>query len=217
MELDSAPPEHETTQVGTSRLRRICVVGSSGAGKTTLARQLAERLEIAHVELDALYWEPNWMEAPVERFRERVTAAVAGEAWVADGNYSKVRDLVWGRAGTLVWLDYSLPLVMRRLTARTLRRGLRREELWSGNRERLWNQLKPRDSILWFALTTYRRRRRQFTQTLAQPEYAHLRLLRFGTPRQTDAWLHSVPAARPEEAGDFTEPPTRKRHGSLQK
>lgn len=193
MELDTAHPTHESPPAEAPPLRRICVIGSSGAGKTTLARQLSKRLKIAHVELDALYWEPNWAEAPLERFRARVAAAVAGDAWVADGNYSKVRDLVWGRADTLVWLDYPLPLVMRRLTARTLRRGLLREELWSGNRERLWDQLNPRQSLLWFALTTYRRRRRQFPAALAQPEYAHLRLHRFRTPHETEAWLQSVP------------------------
>jgi len=101
--------------------RRIVVVGTTGSGKTTLAGELARRLEVPHVELDALHWEPGWTEAPTDLFRERVTHALSGEAWVADGNYSAVRDIVWSRADTIVWLDYSLPTMLYRLARRTFR------------------------------------------------------------------------------------------------
>jgi len=134
--------------------RRIVVVGTTGSGKTTLAGELARRLEVSHVELDALHWEPNWVEAPIGIFRERVIRAVSGGAWVADGNYSAVRDIVWSRADTIVWLDYSLPAILCRLTRRTFRRIFTREELWNGNRERIWVQFLSRDSIFLWALKT---------------------------------------------------------------
>lgn len=60
--------------------RRISVVGVTGAGKTTLARRLSDLLDVPHVELDALHWEPNWTPAPVDVFRDRVTEATAGDA-----------------------------------------------------------------------------------------------------------------------------------------
>src|SRR5438132_8383373 len=91
-------------------LRRVVVVGTSGSGKTTLAREIARRLSLPHVELDAVHWGPGWTEPPVELFRQRTQEALQGDRWVADGNYGKVRDLVWGRAEMLVWLDYALPL-----------------------------------------------------------------------------------------------------------
>ena len=93
--------------------RRIAVVGTSGSGKTTLAHRLAERLGIPHVELDALHWGPNWTPVAADLFRERVAQALSGEAWVVDGNYSRVRDIIWTRADTLVWLDYSWPVDAR--------------------------------------------------------------------------------------------------------
>src|SRR5437016_1896693 len=80
---------------------RIVVIGTSGSGKTTQARHLSERLGIPHVELDALHWVPGWTEAPTDALRERVTEALAGDAWLVDGNYSVVRDIVWPRADTV--------------------------------------------------------------------------------------------------------------------
>ncbi len=92
--------------------KRIAVIGTTGSGKTTLARQISNRLGIPHVELDALHWEPNWAEPSAEVFRDRVDRALRGDAWVVDGNYSIARDLIWTRAATIVWIDYALPLIL---------------------------------------------------------------------------------------------------------
>ena len=169
--------------------QRIVVVGSSGSGKTTLARRLAQRRGVPHIELDALNWEPHWTEAPLAVFRDRVTAALAGPAWVMDGNYSRVRDISWGRADTVVWLDYCLPRILWQLTRRTLYRAITREEMWSGNCESLRNALLSRDSILLWMLTHYRPIRRRYEQALTDPQYAHLRIIRHRSPRATARWL----------------------------
>ena len=110
--------------------RRISVIGTSGSGKTTTASQIARRLGIPHVELDALHWEADWTPATLDVFRKRVAQALGGDAWAVDGNYSKVRDIVWNRADTVVWLDYGLPVILWQLVHRTLRRSLTQEELW---------------------------------------------------------------------------------------
>ena len=166
--------------------RRINVVGTSGAGKTTFARALARRLGLPCVELDALNWEAGWVEADHEVFRERVAAATAPEAWVIDGNYSRVRDLVWARADTLVWLDFPRWVVTWRIVTRSLARIVRRTELWAGNRERLW-QLFSRDSIVWWSLSTYARRRRDYPALLAQ--HPHLQVIRLQSPAAARRWL----------------------------
>lgn len=167
---------------------RIAVVGSTGSGKTTLAWTLAQQLERPHVELDALHWGPNWQAAPLELFRQRVVVALDRPQWVADGNYSQVRDLVWTRADTVVWLDYPVRVILGRLLRRTARRVVTGEELWNGNREELRNAIS-RDSIILWALKTYRRRRREYPELLAQPEHAHLSDIRLRSPRETDQWL----------------------------
>ena len=170
--------------------RRIAVVGTSGSGKTTLAHQLAQRLGIRHIELDSIHWGPNWTPPPLEVFRDRVAEALNADAWATDGNYGKVRDIVWGRAGAVVWLDYSLPVVMGRVVKRTIHRTLTREELWNGNRERFWEALFSRDSIVRWALSTYGRRQREYPILFSRPEYAHLKVIRLQSPRAARGWLN---------------------------
>ena len=87
--------------------RRIVVVGTTGSGKTTVASQLSRLYQLLHVEMDALRHDPGWAEAPDDVFRERLARALADERWVADGNYSVARDVVWpaGAGGSLAGLS----------------------------------------------------------------------------------------------------------------
>jgi adenylate kinase family enzyme len=172
--------------------RRIAVIGVTGSGKTTLAQQLAAALQLAHVELDALHWGPGWTPTPADLFREKVGQALTAVAWVTDGNYSKVRDIVWQRADTVVWLDYPLPLILWRLLRRGVRRAGSQEPLWNGNRETWRGLFLSRDSLFLWALQSYGRRKREYPALLAQPAYAHLCLYHFHHPRQTARWLENV-------------------------
>jgi adenylate kinase family enzyme len=172
--------------------QRIVVVGTSGSGKTTLARKIAQILSIPHIELDALHWEPNWVQADLALFRQRTQEAIQGESWTLDGNYSKVRDLVWSRATTLIWLDYSFPLVMWRIITRTLRRTIAQQELWNGNRESFRQGFLSRESIIVWSFTTYHRRRREYPEHFARPEYSHLTIIRHPSPKATETWLAGI-------------------------
>jgi adenylate kinase family enzyme len=167
-------------------LRRINVVGTSGSGKTTFARSLAAHLGHPHVELDALNWGAKWTQATPEVMRQRVAEAVAGDRWVVDGNYSVSRDLLWARADTVVWLDFSRPVVTWRVMRRTFSRLVRRTEMWAGNRESL-RMMLSRNSIIWWSLRTYARRRRQYPALLAA--HPHLRVVRLRSPREAERWL----------------------------
>lgn len=157
-----------------------------------LAREISKRLEIPHIELDLLFWGPHWTEPPVEAFRERVARALTGEGWIVDGNYSKVRDIVWTRADTVIWLDYSLSVILARLARRAFQRVVSQEELWSGNRERLRTAVFSRNSLFVWALKTYRRRRREYPALPNRPEFAHLAMVRLRTPRAAETWLSTL-------------------------
>jgi adenylate kinase family enzyme len=144
-------------------VRRVSVVGSPGAGKSTLGRELAGVLGAPFLELDSVFHQPEWAPLPQQEFRAKVREATAANCWVIDGNYSAIRDLVWERADTVIWLDLPRLVVMRRLVWRTLRRVAMRQELWNGNRERWRNffSLDPEESIIawgWHKHPEYRAR-----------------------------------------------------------
>ena len=172
--------------------RRVAVVGTSGSGKTTFSRRLAARLEVPHVELDALFWLPDWQEPDLTAFREKAEAAIGDDGeWVVDGNYSRISDLVLGRADTVVWLDLPLRTCLWRTARRTVRRARSDEVLWGTNREQ-WSRLVGRDSLAWWVLTTHGRRRRENEERFADAAYAHLRVHRFRSNAQAESWLASI-------------------------
>ncbi len=173
--------------------RRIVVVGTTSSGKSTLAAQVAQKLGLDFVELDALHWEPRWTEAPNEVFRQRVDEATRSPGWVVAGNYKTVRDITWPRAQAVIWLDYPLRTVFWRLTRRTFTRWWTRELLWGTNREDLWEHFKlwSDESLFHWLFKTYWRRKREYPQLFALPENAHLQIIHFKTPQETDAWLNN--------------------------
>ena len=176
-------------------MRRVSVVGSTGSGKTTFGRVLARILDVPFVELDAINWGPNWTMIGAERFQARTAEAISGDAWVVDGNYGGqgVRDLVWAKADTIIWLDYSLPVIFRRLWTRSTARIRSQEEIWpnTGNRESIRETFASRESLFWWALKGYRARRRNYPLLLARPQYAAAAKLRFRTPRDAERWLEA--------------------------
>lgn len=172
--------------------QRIVVVGVTGSGKTTVAQRLSQLLHVPHIELDALHWQPDWVQAELDMFRRLVDQTLSGPAWVVDGNYSKVRDLIWPRAATLVWLDYPLAVVVGQLTRRTIRRIITREVLWNSNRETIRGTFFSRDSLFLWVLKSYKRHRAEYPRLLSQPEHTHLQVVRLRSRRETTAWLKMV-------------------------
>ena len=167
-------------------MQRVLVIGQSASGKSTAAARLAEVHGLRHVELDALFHGPGWV--PRESFVQDVDDATREPGWVADGNYSLVRELLWSRADTVVWLDLPRLITVRRAITRTLRRGLVRTELWNGNRERLHTVLRATHPIRW-TWSTHARHRADYEERLADPRWSRLEVVRLRTPREVDAWL----------------------------
>jgi adenylate kinase family enzyme len=154
-----------------------------------MAAALVRALDAPHIELDALFWEPNWTQASREVFRQRLAEATAGDAWVVDGNYSQGRDLVWPRATAFVWLDYPLPFVMARLFRRTLSRYVAGTELWNGNHEQFWPQFFSRDSLFLWIIQKRPEHKREYPLIPTLPEAAGARFIWLRSPRATARWL----------------------------
>lgn len=172
-------------------VRRVSVVGTSGSGKSTLARKLAEILGVPHLELDAVHHQPGWAPLPTDEFRRIIAARAAAGGWVIDGNYGRVRDLVWARADTVVWLDLPKRTVMRQVVWRTLRRVALRRELWNGNRERWRNFLtwNPEQSVISWAWHKHAPDHAKYAAAAADPASAHLRFIRLASRRDIARFL----------------------------
>ncbi len=182
-------------------MQRVSVVGTSGAGKSTLARSLAARLGASFLELDSVNHQADWVPLPTSEFRRRVASVVAGERWVVDGNYSKVRDLVWARADTVVWLDLPRHTVMRRVIWRSFRRVAGRVELWNGNRERWRNlfALDKEESVISWAWQTHTANQAKLEAAMADPANGHLRFVRLTSPVAVRRFLRGT---SPTSGGD---------------
>ncbi|HTG93145.1 MAG TPA: hypothetical protein VL866_11190 [Pyrinomonadaceae bacterium] len=172
--------------------KRVAIVGTSCSGKTTFAKELARKLNKKHVELDAINWLPGWTPRPDADFKELVEKAISEDEWIIDGNYSRVRDLVWERATTLIWLNYSFPIVMYRALSRTLKRAVNRQVLYSGNRESLRMAFLTKDSILLWVLKTYHRRRREYTRMLLTDPRSTLNVVVLGSPGEAKRFLSQL-------------------------
>ncbi len=170
---------------------RVMVAGTSGAGKTTFAAQVAQGMGCAHIELDAINWQANWHglhDHDPEEFKRRTAEAVAADAWVCDGNYGLVRSIVLARATHVVWLDYERGVIMRRVIWRSLVRAITRKELFGGNRENA-RRLFAKDHPIRWAWDTFHRRRHGYEALFAGPECAHLRVYRLRHPRDANGAL----------------------------
>jgi adenylate kinase family enzyme len=179
--------------------QRIVIVGKPGSGKTTLSRQLAQILSLQPVELDAIHWQPNWTPLDEANMLERVGEALPVDGhWVADGNYKMVRETVWGRADTFIWLDFGIIFTLSRLFRRTFGRVFFRKHLWNGNQEKLAHLLIPDkdENIFLFAIASHKRQREQYSLALRDERYGHLRVLRFRKASELDAWVESLTRSR---------------------
>ena len=175
-------------------MQRVIVVGTSCSGKTTLARQLSRVLGVPHVELDGIHWMPDWQLRPMDEVRRMTSEAAAGERWVMDGNYSAVRDIVWGRATAVVWLNYPFRVVLWRCLCRTIRRAITREELFSGNRESFRMSFLSRDSIILWAITSHGQVRREYRRIFDAGEFPHLRVIELRGPAEAEELVASLAA-----------------------
>jgi adenylate kinase family enzyme len=165
-------------------LQRVAVVGGPGSGKTTLARSLG----LPHVELDALWWDAGWQQAPLDVFQARVAEVVAGDRWAVDGFYvdEAMVPLVWPRADVVVWLDLPRLTSVRRALGRAVSRVVRCTELWNGNRQS-WTVLTPRSIVrFWRRWPTY--------PTRIEAALGDRPVVRLRTDAEVAAWRNSLVA-----------------------
>ncbi len=181
-------------------MRRIVVVGCPGSGKSTIARELAEELGLTHIELDALFHQPDWTAAPNDQFQASLRVAMdeadeTTDGWVMCGNYNRqTGGIHHERADTVLWLDLPKPVIMGRVILRTLRRGVTKEVLWNGNREPLSNFYRwdPEKNIIRWAWVHFDKYRSQYAAKLAGDDWANLSVHRLRSKAEVASWLALV-------------------------
>src|SRR5688572_4423892 len=170
---------------------RILVLGHCGAGKSTLAMELGERLGLPVVHLDRLSWLPGWQERDRCESKELQCDAAAGQRWVIEGNYSATLSLRLPRAQAAVWLDYPLWVCLWRIARRLMQwRGRVRPDMGDGCPERMNVEF-----IRW--TVTHHRVVRRRLRELLDIEGGHIRLFRFMSPGQSRSFLRALRPAQP--------------------
>ncbi len=169
---------------------RVLVVGLPCSGKTTLSTALALRLSLDHIEVDDLHWGPGWTTRA--NFADLVADATAADGWIADDwGSAEVRDLLWERASTLVWLDPPRRVAGARAVRRTAWRVLSRARHAGGNRDGLLAWTAPTHPVrtVW---SQYDRYRAEMEQRLEDQRWSHLAVSRLRTNAEVNGYLTRV-------------------------
>jgi adenylate kinase family enzyme len=171
-------------------MQRILVIGSSGTGKSTLARKIAPKLGLPVIHLDQEYWQPGWVATEPAAWQARVERLVAREAWVMDGNYSGTFAIRVPRAEAMVWLDLPRHIYFRRAVWRIVQSyGRVRPDLAPGCPEKV--DLEFLFKWVW----TYPTRSRPRTLSLIESLRGRIPVVVLRTPRQVRAFVGGLPAS----------------------
>ncbi len=164
------------------RPKTIGLVGTSGAGKTTLAKELAKRMGTIFIEIDAIRHKENWQRATDSEFQEGIEKQIGNnESWVIDG---VVGDPMGERLDLILWLDLPLHVKLNRAIKRSLKRIVTKEEIWNGNRESWYGAFLAPDGVVPFMFRAHFRHRRNM------PKSTHFyKVKRLKTAAEVDDWL----------------------------
>ncbi len=178
---------------------KINIVGTSGSGKSTLARRMAAELALPYIEMDTLYWQPDWQGTPDHLLFARLeTLLNASPGWVLDGKYNRTRPVKWRNVDLVVWVDYGFVRTLRQAVTRAAKRAWTQQELWpgTGNRESFRRSFFSRESILLWTMKTWRSNRARYEADMQNPAFAHIRFVRITSRHQADALIAELRGSR---------------------
>lgn len=194
--LPAVEPRKNAGQ-NSQRPRRISVVGATGSGKTSLARELAERLDLPICELDQLRRDTVVGGLSAQTFQSRVAEIAQRDAWIIDGHYRDVRHLIWSRAEAVVWLNYPLRIVALRLMGRF--RQKRRARAFGADQSsepRAAARLVADEGASWTRrlgrLVRTLRERSVYGRLLRSAEYRGVRTIELRSLEATRQWLRNL-------------------------
>lgn len=182
---------------------RVIIVGQSCSGKSTLGARLAGLIGCDFTDLDALFWKPGWQPSPDDEFQGKLRDLAAGDAWVSAGQYHRHTSItLWPRAGTIIWLDLPLPLLVQRIIRRSWRRSRSKELLWGTNHEKFLPQFRvwEDESLIGYALRHRREIHDRYLGAMADSRWAHIRFVRLRSTAEVETFVASLEAAALQSA-----------------
>ncbi|MBR9792959.1 MAG: adenylate kinase [Gammaproteobacteria bacterium] len=172
-------------------MKRINVVGTSGSGKSHFSSRLAAKLGVPYIEMDAVFWLPNWQHLELEDFIATLKPLLEQESWVLDGNQSKTNSFKWQYVDTIVWLDYGFWHTFKQILFRSVKRAYTKEEVWpgTGNKESFRRNFFSSDSVVLWMLSNYWKTRKKYAKLFNSPATQAISCIRLSSPRQAEAFL----------------------------
>lgn len=181
---------------------KIVITGTSGCGKTTLGHKLAALIGKKCIDLDDLYWLPNWTPRPDEEFLNLIQQEMSADGWIICGNYSRARQQIWEQADMVIWPDLPLFTCLWRALKRSFRRWIKQEPCCNGNHETL-RRIFGRDSILLWIWSTYPRRKCAYAKLFSNHCHRH-RLIRLRNDKEVYDFMEKLSShsnLEPEQDG----------------
>jgi len=172
---------------------KINIIGTSASGKSTFGRKLAQAIDAPFIEMDVLFWGPNWRKSTDDEFFKKIESALSSPTWVLDGNYSRTTPIKWKEVDTVIWLDYSFTRTLYQSLSRAIKRACSKTELWpnTGNYE-TFGRMLSKDSIIWWCIKTYPKIRKRYIEIMNAPKYAHIKFVHLRNSTEADKYILSM-------------------------
>lgn len=167
-------------------MKKILVIGTSGSGKSTVAKQLSELLNVQFFPSDNFYWEAGWKISSSEKVLKQVNGVISQKEWVLDGNFESERELVWKQADCIVWLDYPFVVILKQVAIRNFKWLLFHQTTWLGNKMTFQRAI----SGIRHAIKSYSMKKKNYPSWLA--ELSDIKIYRFCKKQETEIWLQGL-------------------------
>lgn len=174
-----------------SIMKRINVIGTSGSGKSHFSNRLATKLNVPYIEMDAVFWLPNWQYLELEDFIAALKPLLEQESWVLDGNQSKTNSFKWQYVDTIVWLDYGFFRTFKQILVRSIKRAYSKQEVWqgTGNKESFTRNFFSSDSVVLWMLNNYWKTKKKYAKLFSSPSTQEIKCVRITSPKQAEEFL----------------------------
>ncbi len=175
-------------------LNKINVVGTSASGKSTFSQRLSNILNSPYIEMDKIFWGPNWSLPTDDEFFKKLKIELHQDKWILDGNYTRSIPIKWENVETVIWLDYPFVTTLFRAIKRALLRSLTKEELWegTGNRESFKKSFFSQESIILWMIKTHGQVKKKYQAYMADPRYSHIRFIRLKSDSEVESFLANL-------------------------